>query len=442
MIAVKFGGSSIADAEKIKNITDILKNLIDEKPVVVLSAIGNTTDELIKAGVNALQGKIDIQKIKTMHNEVAELLMLDKKDIEVLFSEIQNLLMGISLIREFSKRTYDYLISFGERLSVRIISAYLELIGIRAKYFNSWELGLITNSNFNNAEILDETFDNLRRNLIHLDSEYEYTPIITGFIGKDKEGNITTLGRGGSDLTVSIVGAALKVKEIQIWKDVDGILTCDPRLVENPIPVPYISFEEASELAYFGAKVLHPRSILPAMKNNIPVIIKNYLNPGLSGTEIINNFVDENELLRAITYKKNITIIDIVSTRMLGHYGFLANVFQILNDLKISVDMVATSEVSISFTLDYNDNLEILKNELEKISTVDIKRGNTIISLIGNVHHSSEILNKTFSILNELRINVKMISQGASKVNISFIISDETAETCIKEIHKKFFNGG
>jgi aspartate kinase len=441
MIAIKFGGSALADAEKIKNIAGLIEKLLDNKPIIVVSAIGNTTNELIRAGENAIQGKIDIESIKNLHYEIAKNLEINIENFSNLFAEIQNLLMGISLIRELSRRTLDYLISFGERLSVRILSSYLKQLGLNSKYFDSWDLGIVTNSNFGNAEILDDTYINLLNNLSGLESNYDYFPIITGFIGKDRDGNITTLGRGGSDLTVSVIGAALNVKEIQIWKDVDGILTCDPRVVQKPLPIPRISFEEASELAYFGAKVLHPRSILPAMRKNIPVIVKSYINPEYPGTEIINVYMDEKELLRAITYKKNVTLVDIVSTRMLGHYGFLANVFEILNDLKISVDMVATSEVSISFTLDDDQDLEKLHEELRKISTVNIKRGNTIISLIGNVHHSSEILNQAFSILYELRINVQMISQGASKVNISFIVNDENAEICIKKLHEQFFQG-
>jgi aspartate kinase len=204
--------------------------------------------------------------------------------------------------------------------------------------------------------------------------------------------------------------------------------------------VKFLSYDEASELAYFGAKVLHPRSILPAIKRNIPVRVKSFLNPADSGTEIVGRIAEGNELLRAITFKKNIILVDIVSTRMLGQYGFLAMVFKIFSDLKISVDVVASSEVSISLTLDNNvSDLEKLKKELEKIAVVNINSGKTIISLIGNVSRSSEILNKTCSTLAKNYVNVQMISQGASKVNISFIVNDNEAEKCIKELHKVFF---
>ena len=441
MIAIKFGGISISNADKIKHIANLIEGLFCKKPIVVISAIGNTTDDLIKAGEDAVKGIIDIQKMKEIHFDIISALNINSGPVEALFMEMQNLLMGLALTKELSKRLYDYLISFGERLAVRILAGFLLKSGIKSRYYDAWDLGLFTDSNYNNASILEESYINLRESLRDLDTNYDHIPVITGFIAKDKNGNITTLGRGGSDLTVSVIGSALNVEEIQVWKDVNGILTCDPKIIQNPLPISCISFEEASELAYFGAKILHPKSILPAMKSNIPVRVKSYIQPETSGTQIINDYKDENELLRAITYKKNVTVVDIVSTRMLGHYGFLANVFKILSDLKISVDVVATSEVSISFTLDYEENPENLKSELEKISNVNIHRGNTIISLIGNVHHSSEILSRTFSILNDMKINVRMLSLGASKVNISIIIDDENADICINELHKQFFEG-
>jgi aspartate kinase len=441
MIAVKFGGSAIADAERIKSIAVIINNIISKKPVVVLSAIGSTTDAIIQSGNNALNGKIDINDVRELHFRIADELGLSHDILESYFREINSLLMGISLIKELSNKTFDHLISFGERLSVRIFSAYLNNLGIKSKAYDSWDLGLLTDSNFNNADVLDESYISINRSLCYLESNYDHVPVITGFIGKNGSDEITTFGRGGSDLTVSVVGAALNVTEIQVWKDVRGILSCDPRLVENPITINSISFEEAAELAYFGAKVLHPRSLYPAMKRNIPVVVKNYLDPKYEGTSISNELPADGMLLRSITTKRKITLVDIVSTRMLGNYGFLSTVFGILKDLKISVDMVATSEVSISFTLDNGNPTEPLIQELQKISTVSLKKESAIISLIGNIKRSSEILSLAFTVMNESNLNVQMISQGASKVNISFIINDDDVETCIKKLHNKFFYG-
>ena len=330
--------------------------------------------------------------------------------------------------------------SFGERLSVRILAAHFSRVSVNARFFDAFDIGFVTNSDFTNAELLDDSYNRIGEAFAALQSDYVYTPIVTGFIAKDRNGAITTLGRGGSDLTASVIGAAIKAKEIMVWKDVDGILTTDPRVVHVAQPVKNISFEEASELAYFGAKVLHPRSMLPAMARNIPFRVKNSYNPSHPGTLILSRFDGKDELLRVLTLKKNVTLVDIVSTRMLGQYGFLARVFQIFDEQRISVDMLATSEVSISLTLDSrNGQLDGLKRELEKIANVGIKTGKTIITMVGNVRHSSEILEKTFKVLNTKGINVQMISQGASKVNISFIVDDAQGETCVQELHRVFF---
>ncbi|HAE40425.1 MAG TPA: aspartate kinase [Candidatus Riflebacteria bacterium] len=440
MIIMKFGGSSLANAERIRHVVDIIKMNIDEKPLIVLSAMGDTTDHLLEAADRAIAGKVCIKDIRKLHLATAEALEVNADVIKDLFDELKNLLSGIALIKEFSPRTKDYLVSFGERLSVRLIAGYLNRIGIEAKFFDAWDIGFTSNNDHNNGEILEESYARIDEKLGHLDSHYAFTPIITGFIAKNKSGNITTLGRGGSDLTASVLGAALRAKEIQVWKDVDGILTTDPRIVTNAQPVKNISFEEASELAYFGAKVLHPRSIIPAMCKKIPVRVKNSYNPTHPGTLILSMIDDSSEMLRVLTFKKKVTVVDIVSTRMLGQYGFLAKVFQIFDEQKVSVDMLATSEVSISVTLDNRENgIEGLRTELEKISNVTIKTGKTIVTMVGNVKRSSEILERTFEVLNASAINVQMISQGASKVNISFIVDDKEADTCIRELHRAFF---
>ena len=440
MIIMKFGGSSLANAERIRHVVDIIKMHIDEKPLIVASAMGDTTDNLLEAVDRALAGKVCIKDIRKLHLATAEELEVNPDVIKDLFDELKNLLSGIALIKEFSPRTRDYLVSFGERLSVRLIAGYLNRIGVEAKFFDAWDIGFTSNNDHNNGEILEESYAKIDETLGHLNSHYAYTPIITGFIAKSKNGNITTLGRGGSDLTASVLGAALRAREIQVWKDVDGILTTDPRIVSTARPVSNISFEEASELAYFGAKVLHPRSIIPAMCKKIPVRVKNSYNPTHPGTLILSMLDDSDEMLRVLTFKKKVTVVDIVSTRMLGQYGFLAKVFQIFDEYKVSVDMLATSEVSISLTLDNRENgIEALEAALDKIANVTIKKGKTIVTMVGNVRRSSEILERTFEVLSASGINVQMISQGASKVNISFIVDDSEADTCIRELHRTFF---
>lgn len=269
--------------------------------------------------------------------------------------------------------------------------------------------------------------------------------MVTGFIGHDDQGRITTLGRGGSDLTASTLGAAVPVDEIQVWKDVNGIMTANPKVVPDAIPVPYVTFEEASELAYFGAEILHPISMVPAMRYNIPVRVKNSYNPDHPGT-VITASKEAATLVTAITSKRNVDLVDIVSTWMLGQYGFLSRVFSIFEEQKVSVDCVATSEVSISLTLDkkqQDDTKEQrLVDALSEVASVTVHPNRAIISLIANVKRSSEVLSIVFDALKEAGIQVEMLSQGASKVNISLIVKDEDAERATKVLHDSFFHVG
>ena len=258
--------------------------------------------------------------------------------------------MGVTMLKELSPRSNDYLVSFGERISTRIFAAYCNKMGVTAVQFDAFDMGFVTNDEFMNAEIEPETYKLVRSTLKSVPKGT--IPIITGFLGKAKEsGAITTLGRGGSDLTASIVGAAMSTKEIHVWKDVDGVLTADPREIENARAVPVVTFREASELAFFGAQVLHPLSMRPAQEYNIPVRVRNSYNPAALGTLI--KAERKNDLpVTSLVEKQNVTLMDIVSTRMLNVHGFMAKVFQIFQDEEISVDVVATSEVSISLTLD------------------------------------------------------------------------------------------
>ncbi len=242
MIVMKFGGSSVANAERIRHVTDIIRMFLVERPVVVASAMGKTTDNLLAAAERAVNGQVCIEEIRNLHYSVAAELQIETTEICSLLDELQKLLEGISLIREVSPRTKDYLVSFGERLSVRILAAHLSRSGINAKFFDAFDIGFVSNSDFTNAELLDESYKRIGDSFSALQADYTYTPIVTGFIAKDRNGAITTLGRGGSDLTASVLGAALKAKEIMVWKDVDGILTTDPRVVPITQPVKNISF--------------------------------------------------------------------------------------------------------------------------------------------------------------------------------------------------------
>ncbi|PIN85633.1 MAG: aspartate kinase [Candidatus Diapherotrites archaeon CG11_big_fil_rev_8_21_14_0_20_37_9] len=441
MIVMKFGGSSLADSEKIKNVSEIIKSNLTNKPIAVFSAIGKTTDALLIAGNNALLGEVNIELIRKTHSDVISELSLAPDLVDDLLAELEDLIKEISRVKELTLKEKDYLVSFGERMSVRVVSAYLNSIDVPAKFFDGWDAGFITDSNSTNALVLDESYERIFSNFSHLMKKYEFTPIVTGFIGKDVEGHITTFGRGGSDLTASIIGAALMVDEVQFWKDVAGILTADPKLVGSAKLISKISFDEASEMAYFGAKIMHPRSIVPAMRKNIPVRVKNFFNVEGEGTLIMQKREYGNELVKAISLKKDITLVDIVSTRMLNQIGFTSKVFGVFEEEGLSIDMISTSEVSISLTLDNGKNLGMLLEKLKRLAKVHITKGNAIISLICNIEKSSEILAMVFAELRNKDINVKMISQGASKVNIGLVVDNLQAEEIVKVLHDLFYGG-
>ena len=433
----------MASAERIRQVAEIVKNQLDRRPILVLSAMGDTTDHLLEAADAALKkGHYKIDKIEELHlNTIDELKLGDEgtKIISPLLLELNNLFMGIALIRELTSRTRDYLVSFGERLAVRIGAAYFNSIGVKAVAVDAWDGGFCSNSNYTQAELTEESWNLIPSRLLPR-AEEGILQVLTGFIAKDENKNITTLGRGGSDLTATMIGAACGAEEVQVWKDVDGILTADPRIVKNAKVVDIISYEAAAELAYYGAQVLHPRAMQPCLRTGTPVTVKNSYNPKAPGTRIVKTLgAGKTSPLQAITSRKNVTLIDIVSSRMLGQHGFLAEVFSRFAKYGVSVDMVATSEVSVSVTLDTSYDLKGLKNELSQIASVEIKTGKAIVTIIGDVSRSSEILARSFKVCEQQGVQVQMISQGASKVNISFIVDDKEATKVIRSLHEDFF---
>lgn len=438
---MKFGGSSVANAERIKHVASIIQAYQQSRPAVVLSAMGDTTDHLLAAADDAVNGKVGVERVARLHRETITQLGLDGTAVEELLKELNQLLTGISMLKELTKRTRDYLVSFGERLSVRIMAAYLQKIGIPSHSYDAWEIGIVSDSSFMSAELLDEVWVNIP---LHLNSYKNGSdneiPVITGFIAKDKKGNITTLGRGGSDLTATIIGSTIGAEEIQTWKDVDGILTTDPRICKDAKPVPEVTYEEAQELAMFGSQVLHPRSMVPCRKTGIPVRVKNSYNIKSPGSIIVEKHTGKVSPVCAITTVKHITLIDIVSSRMLGAAGFLAHVFNNFLKWNVSIDVIATSEVSVSLTVNTKTDLSGLISDLEQASEVSVHTGKSIVTIICDAAHSSAILASGFAVLADEGINVQMISQGASKVNISMIVDDDEADKTVQILHGAFFS--
>ena len=441
MIVMKFGGSSVANAERIKHVASIIRAYQDKRPAVVLSAMGDTTDHLLEAADKAVEGVVDVAGVAKLHEDTAAELGINIDTIRALLDELKQLLTGISMLKEVSKRSRDYLVSFGERMSVRMMAAYLENEGIPAQYYDAWDVGFKSDSNYMAAELLDEVWETIPAALNAYKSGADNRiPIVTGFIAKDAKGNITTLGRGGSDLTATMIGAAMRAEEVQTWKDVDGIMTTDPRVVKEAKPVPEVTYEEAQELAMFGAQVLHPRSMVPVRKTGTPVRVKNSYNITSPGSIIVEKHTGKVPPVCAITTVKHITLIDIVSSRMLGAAGFLAHIFNNFLKWNISIDVIATSEVSVSLTVNTKTDLSGLIKDLEQASEVTVRTGKAIVTIICDAAHSSAILASGFDALADEGINVQMISQGASKVNISMIVDDDEAERTVQILHGAYFS--
>ena len=468
-VVMKFGGSSVADAERMREVASIVLAFPEEMPVLVLSAMGKTTNNLLAAGEQAMQcddadevAKLEpVVAIRKLHEDTMDELGVDdetRAEVSKLLKKMEQVCTGVALMQECTSRTRATLVSFGERMSTRIFASYLRSMGLKSTQYDAFDaLGFVTTDEFENGNILPVTYENVAKALRlekNATDSVANIAVVTGFLGRgEKTGAIATLGRGGSDLTATVIGAALALPEVYVWKDVDGVLSADPREVEGTVAMAFLSFQEATELAYFGAQVLHPQSMRPAMDSDaLCVRVKNSYNVRAPGTLIGHERPGGSEdwLLTSIVRKKNVTMLDIVSTRMLGQYGFLAKVFNIMDKAGISVDCVATSEVSVSLTLDpakvwsrdlVQEELDALVEEFENagIARVKVTTGHSLISLIGNVERNNEIMQRGFKALGDADVKVQMISQGASNTNISLLVNYEQGSEAVNAIHHEFF---
>ena len=436
MIVMKFGGTSVGDAKMIRNTASVVLRMKDRKPVVVVSAVSGITNQLIELAKSAPEKMAEIyEAIKLRHIGIM-------KELGTTSGLLDNDLMGLKACADriagegLNKETLDEMQSFGERMSTKIVAFEISRHGLKADAVNSFEIGLLTDENFGNAEPLEEAYALLGKHIRAMDS----VPVVTGFLGKTRKGEITTLGRGGSDYSAAIVGAAIDAEEIQIWTDVNGIMSTDPKMVASAKTIESVSFAEAAELAYFGAKVLHPKTIKPAMAKNIPVKVLNTFEPENKGTTIAKDPSNGKSIVKAIAYKKSSTLIIIQSTRMLGAYGFLSRLFRVFEKYRKSVDVISTSEVSVSLTIDSDENLESILEELESIADIKVLEGRTVISIVGEGMKSTPgISARTFSAIARQKVNIEMISQGASEINLTFVVDGSSTETAVKALHKEFF---
>ena len=357
--------------------------------------------------------------------------------IDEKFATLDEVLRGLAAIRELTPRISDLIVSYGERLSSRIVAAAFRERGIDAAHVDAREV-IVTDSEFQKAAPLDDIIEKrAQEKLLPLVGEGK-VPVMGGFIASNEAGLTTTLGRGGSDYTGALVGGALESETIEIWTDVDGIMTADPRVCTDALRVKVISFEEAAELAYFGAKVLHPATILPAVKKNIPVLVLNSRNPANEGTRIISVAPHCKSPFKSIAVKRKLTIIDIVASRMLMTHGYLSKMFAIFDKHKCPIDMVSTSEVSISVTVDSNSSLPEIDSDLKALADVTYEGKKALICLVGeDIRGQNGMAAQVFNAIRH--INVRMISQGASEINMSFMIEEDDAEEAVRSLHAAFF---
>ncbi|HUJ94199.1 MAG TPA: lysine-sensitive aspartokinase 3 [Terriglobales bacterium] len=449
MIVMKFGGTSVEDAKAIDRAAAIVKGRLAQQPVVVVSAMAKVTDQLLAMARAAGAGdrKTALKFCRALqerhYNTAGELLGTAlftefHGDLGADFETLDELLRGIAAVGELTPRTTDHVAAFGEMLSSKIVAAAFSAFGLPSALVDSRQC-IVTDSTYTRAApLFDETNKRLQETVAPLVSAGK-VPVMGGFIASNKAGITTTIGRGGSDYSAAIVGAGLGAEKIEIWTDVDGMLTTDPHLSKDARRIKVISFDEAAELAYFGAKVLHPATVLPAVQKNIPVYVLNSRNPTCEGTRITARAPRCSNPFKAIAVKKRITIIDVAAARMQLAHGFLARIFDAFDRHKVSVDVVSTSEVSVSLTVDSNEGIPALANDLAKLADVKYEGRKAIVCLVGeNLRETPGVAARVFAELTDVKI--RMISQGASEINLTFVIEEDAAPEVVRRLHKVFFS--
>ena len=448
---MKFGGTSVEDPAAINRTAAIVAGRVAQgkKPVVVVSAMAKVTDQLLRAATAAASGDRTgalaiSSRLRCRHRDTAGALIDDAADsatlqnlIDQKFDSLDEVLRGLAAILELTPRISDLIASYGERLSSRIVAAAFRERQIDAVPIDARDI-IVTDSQFQKAAPLDAIIEKRAHEHLRPHIDAGRVPVMGGFIASNEAGITTTLGRGGSDFTGALIGGALSADAIEIWTDVDGIMTADPRVCPDALRVKTISFEEAAELAYFGAKVLHPATILPAVKKNIPVHVLNSRNAACEGTRITSLAPPCGSPFKSIAVKKKLSIIDVVASRMLMTHGYMKDIFTIFDKHQCPVDMVSTSEVSVSLSVDSNDKLPAIAADLSQLADVKYEGRKALICMVGDdIRGRSGMAAQVFSAIRH--INVRMISQGASEINMSFMIDEDDADDAVRSLHAAFF---
>ncbi|MBK5259375.1 MAG: lysine-sensitive aspartokinase 3 [Thermoanaerobaculia bacterium] len=450
MIVIKFGGTSVGNSQRVSNAIDIVSERREQKPIVVVSALAGVTNELVAATEAARasdSARVDeiIRAVRQRHEDVAIQLVQQKIDFFETFTrqldkqieQIHTILRGIALLGEITPRAKDKVVAIGEKLSSVLFAYSMMMRALPGEHVHSEDV-VVTDNHFGEAApLMGPTRENAQRVLIPL-IERGRIPVMGGFIGRTEDGATTTLGRGGSDYSAAIVGAAVGADEIQIWTDVDGMMTCDPRLIPNARVIDHISYVEAAELAWFGAKVLHPKTIAPAVELGIPVRVVNTHNVTSPGTLVDADGGSHTHGPRAIAVKRSIAVVQMTANAMLGAHGFLARLFAIFEQLEVSVDLITTSEVSVSVTIDEKHNLAKLIEKLKPVADVEVLENQSIIAVVGrNLMKNTEVGARVFESLQG--IDIAMFSLGTSGLNLSIVVNDSDADRAVKSVHRALF---
>src|ERR1039457_5030775 len=451
LVVMKFGGTSVEDPAAVWRTAAIVAGRVamGKQPVVIVSAMAKVTDQLLRAAACAAlgdrTGSLAISsRLRSRHRDTACALIKNAaeasklvKMIDENFDSLDEVLRGLAAILELTPLISDLIVSYGERISSRIVAAAFRELGIDAVHIDAREV-ILTDSQFQKAIPQDSVIEKrAQEKLLPLTAEGK-VPVMGGFIASNEEGITTTIGRGGSDFTGALIGGALSSESIEIWTDVDGIMTADPRVCPDALRVKVISFEEAAELAYFGAKVPHPATILPAVKKNIPVLVLNSRNAACEGTRITSLAPGCKSPFKSIAVKKRLSIIDVVASRMLMTHGYMSEIFAIFDKHKCAVDMVSTSEVSVSLTVDSNERLPAIAADLSLLADVKYEGKKALVCMVGeDIRGQSGMAAQVFTAIRH--INVRMISQGASEINMSFMIDEDDADEAVRSLHAAFF---
>ena len=458
-LVMKFGGTSVGDGARMKHVAELAKKYRDNgnEIVLVTSALNGVTDALLKNAKEASEtGKTSsitefiADLTKQHHNAAHEAInknsIVEKviRELDSRIEELEKALIGICYLGELTVRSIDYISSYGERLAAPILCGALNSLGVKSQSFTGGDAGIVTTDDYCNARPLERTYSLVKERIEPLLKDG--IPVITGFIGESEAGIITTLGRGGSDFSASIIGAAIKADEIWLWKEVNGILTTDPKIVPEARTIPVISYIEAMELSYFGAKVLHPRAIEPAIKHGIPVRVKNTFEPDFPGTLVVKDLKQSRDVVKAVTVIKNVALINISGAGMVGTLGVAARVFTTLANAGVNIIMISqgSSEANISMVVDESHldrAVKAIKAEFKNgiIKEVTQDRNICVVAVVGaGMANTPGVAGKVFGALGKAAVNVIMISQGSSQHNISFVVSEEGSKKAVQVLHKEF----